>query len=480
MNEKKCTLVLFFFACVIFNSYAQILIRPNYLVETGTSQSIGKRTPFWLISNQYGLLTSNNSNEWIKIGVNSSVNLSKLINYDYAFEVIDRVNIKNEFYINQAYLGIKVHFVKLQFGAAREIIGNQDSSLSSGGLLWSGNCRPVPKLSLSVPNYTPIPFTNGFVELKGGISHGWLDNNEYIKHSWLHHKYIYIRLGGKFPFQINYGFQHFVQWGGVTADGEHLPSGIDDFMKVLLAQTGDSDAPEFEKVNTLGNHIGSHNFGVDLAIGQYIFSTYWQTIFEDSSGVSFHNIKDGLWGISFHSKNKDKIINGFLYEFINTTNQSGPYKEYWELNGVKYIYPVEGGIYHDAEGRDNYFNNYLYRNGWVYRGMTIGTPLITSPDLVKNERDIIINNRVTGHHFGFEGKYRKLYYKFFYTYTLNYGTYNNPFDPIHEQHSVLIQTTLSDVFLQGLDFCLKSGIDFGSMYGNNFGIQISLIKYGSF
>jgi len=65
--------------------YTQSLTSPNYIVETGSSVSMGRETPFWLISNQYGLLTPNKFNEWIKAGVHTQLSLKKDFDYDYCF-----------------------------------------------------------------------------------------------------------------------------------------------------------------------------------------------------------------------------------------------------------------------------------------------------------------------------------------------------------------------------------------------------------
>jgi len=481
MDNTKYLLFIGIVAFLNSNLFSQRFTIPDYSIESGTSVSAGRETPFWLISDQYGLITPNKFNGWVKIGLQAHKSEVKKIDYDYCFELVNRYSNKNELYIHQAYLGLKLYFINIQAGNIEEKFGNQDSSLSSGGLLWSGNSRTIPKVSLIVPNYIKIPYTSGFVEIKGGISHGWLDNNQFIKHAWLHHKYGYIQLGGILPVHMHFGIHHFAQWGGKTVDGKQLPNTFDDYMKVFVAKQGGSDAPIDDELNALGNHIGSYNFGIDLSLSKIQMGVYWQTIFEDSCGIALKNIKDGLWGFSIHSKDRNKLINGFVYEFINTTDQSGPYSEYWLLNGQKYNYPVEGGEHIKEGENDDYFNNGIYQAGWTYQKMTIGTPFITSPVITTgNESSYIRNNKVTGHHFGIEGKYSHLSYKVYYSYYLNFGSNRDPIRPNQSQNSVLLQAYISDIMPWGIDICLKGGIDIGKMYGNNTGIQISLIKTGSF
>ncbi len=461
--------------------FAQAFKIPDYSLETGASLSAGRETPFWLISNQYGLITPNKYNAWLKAGVHTGLSPEKKIDYDYSLDLVNRYNGKNQLYIHQAYLRLKLYFVTIQAGSMEEKFGNQDSSLSCGGLLWSGNARPMPKVSIMVPTYTKIPFTFGFFEFKGGISHSWFDNNQFIKRAWLHHKYGYLQFGGKLPVHIHYGFHHFAQWGGKTVDGVQLPNSFNDFVKVFFARQGGMDAPLPDAQNALGNHIGSRNFGIDIDLRKTSMSLYWQTIFEDGSGKAYRNIKDGLWGFYLHMKDKNKLVNGLVYEFINTTDQSGPYHDYWMLNGAQYFYPVVGGEYHQAAGNDDYFNNGIYLFGWTYQDMTIGTPFISSPLLPHvGATEFIWNNKVTGHHFGIEGRFKDIDYKVLYSYYLNSGTNAIPIHPNKPQHSILIQTFKNNILPWGIDASLKAGFDFGKMYGNNMGIQVSVIKRGTF
>jgi hypothetical protein len=452
------------------SAYSQFIKIPNYSIETGVIVSAGKQTPFWLMSNQYGLITPDKFNAWMRLGLKANLFADRNIDYDYGFDIIDRQgNTSNKLYLHQAYVRLKLYFVNFQAGSMEEKFGNQDSSLSSGGLLWSGNARPMPKVSIMVPKYTAVPFTRGYLEFKGGISHGWFGDNQFVKDSWLHHKYFYLQLGGRLPVHIHYGFQHFAQWGGESTDSNigKLPQSFSDFMRVFFADHGDENAINSERLNALGNHLGSRNFGIDIDFSRVKAGVYWQTIFEDSSGREFKNIKDGLWGIYFHSKDKNRLINGAVYEFINTTDQSGPIDSY---SDNKEMWPV---------GNDDYFNNGIYPFGWTYHNMVIGTPLITSPAVLKvtnSGHEYIWNNKVICHHIGLEGKHRDLHYKLFATYYLNYGTNSYPFESAIPQYSFLLQAQIVDKLPWGMSASLAIGVDHGELYGNNAGFRISLLK----
>ncbi len=483
MNKKSIGGVLFLLMTLLSSTTYSQNNRLSYTIEAGAIGAVGKQTPFWLMSNQYGLITPNKFNSWLKAGFHTQLDSTKKIDYDYGFDLVNRYSDRYDIYVHQAYARLKLWFINVKAGNIEEKFGDQDNSLSSGGLLWSGNARPMPKITIDVPNYTAVPFTKGYVEFKGGISHGWFGNNQFIKNAWLHQKYVCIQLGGKLPVHVHYGFYHYAEWGGVSRDSTKgkLPSGFSDFVKVFFAKGGSSSSPLAESINRLGNHLGSRNFGLDIDFSKYKTGIYWQTIFEDGSGRAYRNIKDGLWGIYLHTKNKNALISGVLYEFIHTTDQSGQYNDYWELNGVRYLYPIAGGEHREAGGNDNYFNNYIYRMGWTFHDMTIGTPLITSPAILQGDQmDYILNNKIIANHFAVEGGGKYIIYKVYYTYSLNYGTNSFPFDKVRNQQSVMIKSTLVNNLPWGLNLGLTLGIDKGNMYGNNGGIMITLIKSGTF
>jgi hypothetical protein len=163
--------------------YAQVSKIPEYFIQTGATVSAGIQAPFWLISNQYGMISPYKYNGWIRTGAKTVFLLNRMVDYDYCLDIVDRQSSNNKLYLHHAYVRLKLYFINIQAGSIEEKFGNQDSSLSSGGLLWSGNARPMPKISILVPDYSDIPFTKGFLEFKGGLSHGWFGNNQFVKNS---------------------------------------------------------------------------------------------------------------------------------------------------------------------------------------------------------------------------------------------------------------------------------------------------------
>lgn len=473
---KKSFLLSFVFISITFPSFAQIA-SPYITVESGAIISSGKHSPFWFYSNQYGKLSTQPNSIYLLPSIYKNISKNKKIDYSYNISPLFRYDGSGKAYMHQWFGEVKFHFVHFTAGAKEEFFGNQDSTLSTGFILWSKNARPMPKLSIGVPNYTPVPFTWKYLEFKGGMSHGWFDDNEYNKNVWLHHKYFYLRLGGKLPVHVSYGLHHFAQWGGQINDPyKKLPHNLEAFKSVFLGRSGNSadpNTPWAEWYNSLGNHLGSRNFGMEIDLTKTKISLYWQNIFEDGSGKAYRNIKDGLFGISIRSKEKDKLISGFVYEFFNSTDQSG------RINTTDSIMP--DGNYYELGGNDNYFNNGIYIKGWSFQELTIGNPLITSPAILKgNSSDYIRNNRVLAHHFGMEGILKSIKYKLLYTYSLNYGTNYYPNSSGQTQNSILINAEVINILPWNLNLSCSLGADLGELHGENFGIMLSVKKTGVF
>jgi len=453
---------------------------PTGFAETGFSVGTGSTAPFWFVSNNYAVNSAKDNSLFLRTGISTELQKEHSFDYSYGLDLLGRYDNSSYYSLHQAYLQGKIFFFTILAGKKEELFGNQDSTLSSGGLLWSGNAAPIPKIGVYVNDYTPVPFTKGLFEFKGGLSHGWFGNQPYVEDSYMHHKYVYIQFGGKLPFHAHFGFHDYAQWGGTTLQGKQ-PSDLEAFYDIFFAKKSETDIlPNGEPIaNTLGNHIGSRNFGIDATVKGTVYKAYWQTVFEDNSGYAWRNIRDGLWGLVIENPNF-KYASKFLYEFLHTTDQSGTYNGYYIYNGKKYITytsPGPGAVYHEYGGNDNYFNHGVYNFGWTYNDYTIGTPLITSPVLLKgNESDYIRNNKVIAHHIGFEGNLSEnIKYKTFFTYSLNYGTNAYPFSSVKNQISYYANLMY---FISKLKISIIAAlaIDRGEMYGNNSGINLGIRK----
>jgi hypothetical protein len=470
MKPTYPILILIAFVNIFFTS--QVLSQGegdtiNCFVESGAIVSTGKNTPFWLHSNNYGTIALNSPNIWVRAGIIGGVDMNKTMRFVYGADIIDRFSGQNELILQQAYVGMVIGPFILKGGRYEEVFGNHDQSLSSGGLIWSGNARPIPEISIASSDYISVPFTKKFVEFKGGLSHGWLGDDITVNDILLHHKYLYVRFGGELPVKLHYGLHHFAQWSGYSSNPDYgqLPHGFSTFKKVFMAEGGSPGAYWTEYLNATGNHIGSHNLGIDVKLRNQEIKFYWQTIFEDGSGLRLRNIRDGLWGIKISFKSFN-YISGILAEYINTTDQSGTFDQYYENDTLKF-----------AGGNDNYFNSGVYEGGWTYNGRTIGTPLITSPEIMSSTTGpCLINNKISALHLGIEGRIDLIDYKAFYTFSRNRGTNVGEFPGGKIQHSVLIKGSMDEVSPWNLSFSAAIAFDVGKLFEKNVGVMFSLKK----
>ena len=323
----------------------------------------------------------------------------------------------------------------------------------------------MPQLEIST-SWVDLPLTRGYISFKGQLSHGWFEQDRFVKNVYMHHKNLYVKLGGDLPVNVSYGLEHFAQWGGESPDPKYgeLPSDFSAFKKVFFAENGDSSSVHMnEVINRLGNHLGSRNYRVDINFDSFKTSVYYQTIFEDNSGRNDKISEDGLWGLYFEMNKKEGLLDAILLEYLNTTWQSGP------------VHQIGDSV---LGGNDSYFLNYIYRTGWTYEQFTLGTPMITSPIL--NENNTINNNRVRAFHGAIMGNAKWFRYKLLLTYSINKGRYNQSFNPDRNQFSGLVSLSREIKIPVPFSLSLQLGMDQGKMYGNNYGIMLSLYKKGSF
>ena len=458
---RKNIIFLFLFLSPLV--YSQISA-PSIDLYGGASAGIGDIKPYWNISNQQGYYTANPFGGMIGFAVESADSSDSYVHFDYGVEMYTRFQQNEELLIQKGYAEVRIPFLVFWAGKKSEIIGNQDTSLSIGSTVWSENASPMPKLVLATPGYVDIPFTKGYVEINGSLAHGWFEKDRNIEDVYLHQKYLHLRFGGDFFINGSFGIIHFAQWAGNSPDENYgeLPSDWDAYKHIFFAQKGDSGTVHVgESINTLGNHLGSWNYRIDLKSKQLTYSIYYQTIFEDNSGMSKAFNRDGLLGVSMAAKDPNHIVNRVTLEYLNTSYQSGP------------THLLTDSI--DLVGNDDYFNNYIYRSGWTYKGMTLGTPLITSPIFNEDGSMGIQNNRVMAFHLGIQGMLGKLNYRSFFTYSINKGTYSNPIDPSKQQFSWYFETIFPSIW-KGIDLNVMLAADIGQMYGNNLGVNILFRK----
>lgn len=452
---------------VAFGAFAQTKTDSvSYSLNTRLAVGNGTYASFLSTANQYDRYSF--APNALTLWGTAHKNTDRLKKIDYGFGVeLDGNCSKTDkrFFPNELYLQGKVYFLNVYAGQKRQVFGNQDPELSSGGMLWSQNSRPMPKISIESDGYLPIPYTRGYAEVKGGLSHGWFENQKDLRGLLLHHKYAYIRLGGSFPVNLSYGVQHVAQWGGRSNALGSMPVTLDNYLRIFIGSAGGSTASWSDRENALGNHIVSQNLGLDVNLKSANISLYWQSIAEDAPVKKFitktPTVEDGLWGASVKIPGF-RLLHHFVLEYISTTDQSGPWHD---LDGV-----IFGGL-------DGYYGG-AYPNGWSYRGMTIGNPWLTSPKYNEDGYTSIMNNTIRLYYFSGEGKIKLVNYRITLAKSKNYGHTRAIYEDYKKQFSWQIEGSMPLYVLKNTKIIMGYSRDKGEMYGNNSTFFIGLSVYG--
>jgi len=438
-----------------------------YVGEVSVLTSSGEFAPSILHSNTDGNISNLPHSGNLSVGIiKPATRPSRWFDYDFGVVLTGRIQAPQQTafdapaaqvkgYFRQLYAHARLYIIDITVGIKPEVYGSQEPRYSSGGFLFSGNSQPIPRITIGIDKYTPIPGLFGYLEFKGGLTHGWfadsrtLDPKIGTTNTLLHHLHASMRIGGKLPVNISYSFHHAAQWGGTSPIYGTFATDIKTWWNILKAGAGGNSLND--QLNAEGNHIGFQELCLWFKYGGWEARAYWQTIFEDKSAkfIGFGNIADGLWGVHVAQHNWP-FINAFTYEFMNTTAQDGPYHD------------KDGLIY---GGRDFYFINTAYRQGWTHFGRTIGNPLL-SP----------YNNRVRNHFVAVGGDIYGYRYRLMANLTHNWGTYTEPLET--KNTAVMIELKKQFAKAWGLEFSLALGADFGSQFGNSFGAIFTIAKRG--
>ncbi|WP_277484401.1 capsule assembly Wzi family protein [Catalinimonas alkaloidigena] len=391
--------------------------------------SFDKNAPHYLVANQYGLVEDTSFNQLIGLGINRAFEKDKPLSFSFNATIFGRYTTKGtDLFIQQGYLGIKYKAISIYAGRREQTLGVHVPSLSTGSLAISQNIRPFPMIQIAIDSFVNLPLTNGFVKIKGTFGHAWLEKDRYIENPYLHFKSFYLKSNVTLPVNFYVGINHFALWGGNHPRGDTIPQNFGDYFRVILGKSSRSQSLRGEYINALGDHLGIVEYGITAHAKDFDLKIYNQMPFEDKTGLKrFFFNRDRLVGVDIDLQ-KGGIPIRFLYEYLYTLHQSGPGTpdppEGISRKDLSYNY----GHYYG--GRDDYYNNALYRSGWTYMDRIIGNPLIMTEehaskylDNVNSFFQYIVNNRIKAHHVGVETFSNNLSFRFLGTYSNNYGTY---------------------------------------------------------
>ncbi|MCP9747547.1 capsule assembly Wzi family protein [Lacihabitans sp. CS3-21] len=454
----------------------KILHGHTYAFRTGLLAASKQSTPFFLHTNQFGLMPTQPGIAYLSAGISkdydSLLTLKRKLkpfNYGYGINVHANMGKTNQILLPEAYLKLRFKHLEFYGGRRKEIQGLTDSTLSSGAYVWSGNALPVPKLQISTPNWVGWgPYKR--LSYKAGLSHGWFGTQGIIENYYLHQKWLYLKISDKKQkLQLMGGINHQTQWGGYseelkkvggpfppTLNGYLAPNPLYSYQFILLPflqkliGIDPTKVPGFDGGLAIGNQLGS----IDLsAIINQNWQFYHQKPFDFArSLVNFNNIEDGIYGIAWKSKQPKTILQHVVGEFIYTKSQ-GLYRfgKYRMSNSGEY---------------DDYFSHGQYQS-WTYKNRIMGTPFILTDDTRR-----VVNNRVKAFYIAIDGQYNSLNFMIKALHSSNYGRYSSPVDVASSSFLLAVQYPLP----YQLNLSLQISQDIGGLFKNATGFHISFTK----
>ena len=368
--------------------------------------STGKDLPFWLRSNQDGVFQSPNSiTQLLRTGFSRSFETGGSGKWDYTFgaEIVAGYGDKIYYQPNQYWVGARYDWLTMRIGAEADSVRFGGLSSTNGNLDASNNARPVPRIALATNGFVSFPFKEGFFSWKANYSEGMILDNSYIQNAHLHHKSFDARIELPWKLDVTFGLEHYVFWGGTSPSLGPLP-GWKDYFRYILSMKGGSDFPISDQGNAAGSQFYLYNLEIHKVFNEKQVSIYWNHPFQNRAGMKLANIADGLWGIHVSMGTEPRILNEFVYEWMNTLSQ----------DDIASSNQISGG--------ESYFNNSEYQSGFTHFSQMMGSPLFV-PTLNDSGVSLgIEDTRMWMHHLGMKGFLGKnLRWKVMLTYSGNYG-----------------------------------------------------------
>lgn len=492
--------LLGFLAFLLLNAAQAQLKKPfntlNYDIELGGAFAGNRQTPFWLRTNQYGIVPLESNFYTLRAGISrdyvhkSDSATAKKRRFDWGFiansvfnVIPSRTEKTKELLWPEVYAKVKLGAFELYGGKRRELFGFGDSTLSSGFMAWSGNAMPFPKIQFQTIDFVPLKFIKSILSFKAGYAHGWF-TVPYIQGAYLHQKYLYARFGKPhWRVQFYAGLNHQVQWGGKAdylvgspvAENGQLPANFRDYVSLVTGRYPDDYSNDrynsFDGANRIGNHLGSYDFALEWNDTKRTILFYHQHPYEDASGLAFQNFPDGLTGLrllrkSISAKNTLQLQR-LVMEFLQTTDQSGA----TFVTLARY------------QGGDSYFNHGQYKEGWSYFGNTIGTPFIAPRTTLQagvippSNINFFPNNRVLMGYIGSEWTvFTKINLVSRSSFSRNFGVYGEAFSPPVNQFSCLLSASVPIPQWPGFSVKTSVALDQGQLFPASMGGFISLKK----
>ena len=475
----------------------------HYRTEMQATLSSGDHTPLWLNANKYGLSSLKTANGYVRGAIERPVSADdgRKWGIGYGADIAVAAGFTSTLVVQQAYIEGRWLKGTLTVGAKEYPMELKNQELSSGSQTLGINARPVPQVRIALPEYWTIPGTRNWLALKGHVAYGkTTDDNwqkdfkspqsRYTEGTLYHSKAGYLKVG---PGRLNVelGLEMACQFGGTSYmkedDGNkifHNMSGLKAFLHAFIPGGGEVNETTYQ--NNEGNQLGSWIIRMNYDANDWRLSLYADKFFEDHSGMFMLEYDGYGAGSDWNVKKRNRYL---LYDFkdIMLGAELQLHNCSWLHNVViEYLYTKyqSGSVYHDRTisfsdhigGLDEYYNHHILM-GWQHWGQVIGNPLYLSPIYNNDGKIEVKNNRFIAWNIGFNVQpMSKLHYRVLASWHDGLGRYKNPYT--HRKYNTSVLAEVGRLFADGWKVSAAFGADFGSIRGDNCGLQFTITKTG--
>ena len=254
----------------------------RYYTQLNAIAAYGDYAPYWLTANNNAISSVNNVSGYARYGMSYSNTFGKRGNFKYNItaDILANYNNHSTISFQQAYGELGWKWLTLSIGCKERwgeqehlmrkemcestnfnkvnqyyphLFNNRFSNLGSGGLIFSGNGRPIPQVRIEIPDFVNIPGTKEWLKVRAYISYGlFTDDNyqkeitkinpkvKYGKNILYHGKAGIIKVGkpSKFPVTFDGGLEMHTQFGGKMYNTVYgtvkMPTKFTDFVKAFI------------------------------------------------------------------------------------------------------------------------------------------------------------------------------------------------------------------------------------------------------
>jgi hypothetical protein len=203
LNDKLGMKTLKVFLFIIAVSFANPITAQDsqtivtYDLTAETAVGSGDFTAYQLSTNRYHTLASRSNTAYLRGAVNIEHQWAADWKLSASVDAIASIHADNKAYLQQCYVNLSWKDFFVEAGARELKPVLRDPLLSSGAFAKGNNAKPVPQVHVGTNGFWTVPYTKGWLHLKGHIAYGmqtddkWQQDfthqqSRYTKHSLYH------------------------------------------------------------------------------------------------------------------------------------------------------------------------------------------------------------------------------------------------------------------------------------------------------